>query len=423
MKVQKRNTKGEAEKGTVLVVVVIVVASLATLSLTMVTRTQATYHEARDIRELQSARYVAEAGLNAAYVEMKSGGDGVIGSEQSPMEFGGGTFWVENTALGGGAFELVAFGSAQGGEIRSQLVLRESVDGTPSFGVFGDEWLTFDSNAFVDSYDSSISSYYAQKVHKDGNDEWANENGDSGSNGNISLNTNAGIHGDATPGVESVTTIAGNSEVSGSTLPIEESFVMPTITIPSGTSSGDFIVTGATTIGPGTFFFDTLLVENNKDLRIIGPVTLVVDNLVLESNSTMFVNASEGGADIYVQEDFILNSNVILASDTRDPSDINVSITANNIDDPDLEVDLDMFYNPDATVEFDSNSKMFGTIVAPNAYIALDSNFELWGSLMARRLHLDSNSKIHFDEHLNASDETEEVFYDIVGWVELPGLD
>lgn len=422
MNILKGNRKGDRKQGSALVVVVIVVASLATLSLTMVTRTQASHHEAREIRELQSARYVAEAGLNAAYVEMISGGDGIIGSEQDPVEFGGGEFWVENTALGGGAFELVAYGSAQGGEIRSELVLKESIENTPTFGVFGDEWLTFASNAFVDSYDSSLGAYTSQNIHKSGNDVWANENGDSGSNGNISLDQNAGIHGDATPGISSVTTIAGQSAVSGSTLSIEEEFVMPEIAVPSGTSMGDMVISSDSTLASGTYFFETLLVETGADLMIEGPVTLVVENLILESNSSMLVDALAGGAEIYVMEDFILNSNVVLASSARSPQDVNVNIMANNIDDPDLEVDLDMFYNPDAEVQFDSNSEMYGTIVAPNAYIALDSNFQLWGSLMARRLHLDSNSMIHFDEHLNDSDEELQAAYEIVGWVELPGF-
>ena len=41
-----------------------------------------------------------------------------------------------------------------------------------------------------------------------------------------------------------------------------------------------------------------------------------------------------------------------------------------------------------------------GTIYAPNAAIDIDSNFELFGAIVARSLHLDSDSKIHYDESL-----------------------
>ncbi|MFT5080918.1 MAG: hypothetical protein ACI84E_001576 [Planctomycetota bacterium] len=423
MKVKQCSGLVGQERGAALFVVVVVVSALATLSLTMVTRTQASYRESRGIRESQSARYIAEAGLNRAYVELNTGGDGVLGSEQAPLAFGGGEFWVENTDLGSGASELISYARAQGGESRSQLVLQESTKSTPVFGVFGDDWLTLDSNTFVDSYNSSIGTYSAQKINGSGSSAWANAKGNTGSNGNISLDSNAAVHGDANPGVTSATTTAGKSTVSGSTLPIEEEFVMPEIIVPTGTSLGDLTITSTTTLGPGTFFYDELLVSNNDDLQLVGPITLVVDSLVLESNSTMILDATGGGAEIYVKEDFILNSNVLLASGGYNPGEISLSIVANNIDDPDVEVDLDMSFNPDSEVVFDSNSVMFGTIVAPNALISLDSNFELYGSLMARQLHLDSNSNVHFDESLNDSDEEEEVIYEIVGWVELPGLD
>ncbi len=43
---------------------------------------------------------------------------------------------------------------------------------------------------------------------------------------------------------------------------------------------------------------------------------------------------------------------------------------------------------------------MYGTIYAPNASVEINSNFELFGSVVARRVHLDSNCRIHYDESL-----------------------
>lgn len=421
MKISRSTRKGQnqAERGTVLVVVTVAVASLATLSLTMVTRTQATYKEARSIRELQAARYVAEAGLNAAYVDMKTGGTGAIGSEQNPVSFGGGEYWVESVDMGGDVYSLSALGSSQGGGIRSELVLHEVIETKQIYGVFGDEWLTMDSNAFVDSYDSTTGTYISQAINKVGNDVWANSKGHTGSNGNISLSQNSGVHGDATPGVGAVTTTAGFSEVSGSTLPIAEPYVFGEIVVPVGVSTGDLLVTGDTILPSGTYFLDTLQVGTGDKLVITGPAVVVVDTLELLSHSKLLVDSTDGGVEFYVMENFLLNSNVLFAPKSGDPADLAVSILADNIQDPDLTVELDP-YDPDAEISLFSNSVMYGTLQAPNALIDIASNFELHGSLSAQRLSLSANSMVHFDEHLAVSDEEKEIIFEVVGWIEVP---
>jgi hypothetical protein len=71
-------------------------------------------------------------------------------------------------------------------------------------------------------------------------------------------------------------------------------------------------------------------------------------------------------------------------------------------------------------VDFESNAKLFGTIYAPSASIVINSNFELFGSLVARAVHLDSNSRIHFDEALLELDEDEEITFETVAWRQRP---
>ena len=54
------------------------------------------------------------------------------------------------------------------------------------------------------------------------------------------------------------------------------------------------------------------------------------------------------------------------------------------------------------------------------AFVEIESNFELFGALIARRLHLDSNSKIHFDESLLDEDEDSETELQAVLWRRRP---
>lgn len=355
----------------------------------------------------------AEAGMNAAYVDFMAGGIGAVGSEANPMELGGSTFFVDSVDLGDDITSLVATGLDNRSGVRLQLVLRRTIEVTPLFAAFGDEGVTMDSNAFVDSYNSSDGDYASQKVNGSGNDRWANENGNVGSNANIGLRQNSGIHGDATPGPSGSVSIVGNAEVSGATAAATALQDMPPLDIPTGTSAGNYTVSGTSSLGPGTFFFDDFTISSNSTLNVTGPITLVVNSATLNSNAELWIDASNGGANIYVIDDFIMDSNTMLAATSFDPADVTLNLNSDNVIDPDNEVDLD-------AVDFDSNAKMYGTIYAPNAYVEINSNFELFGAIVARRVHLDSNSKIHFDENLMDQDEDEEPTVETLFWRELP---
>jgi len=413
-----KGTKGrKARRGTALVSVMVVVAALATVAVTLLTRVDATARGERSAKEHEAARLVAEAGLNVAYATMREGGDAVLGTEQQPLAFGGGTYWVEAQDLGDGTTRLVANGVAQGRQVESELVLQEEIVGTPMYGVFGDELLYISSNAFIDSYKSSEGTYLSQAVNSDGNDVWANEKGDTGSNANIYITQNAGIHGNATPGVGMAVVISGdNADVSGTTTPAEEAFVMPTLEPPVGTPVGTMEISGDETLASGTYYIDAFTMKSNSTLTVTGPVTFVLGSLEMKSNAELIIDDTAGGATFWVEDDFVLESNTLLATSSRTPANLAVNLKGNNVIDPGVDVEID----PDLEVGFKSNSQMYGTLFAPKAYIEIRSNFELFGSLMARRLHVSSNSMIHFDESLGDSDEDQEIEYQVVGWRSRP---
>ena len=415
MKLKQQGRDGE--RGTALVSVMIVVMALATVAVTLLTRVDATAREQRSAKELEAARLVAEAGLNVSFALMREGGDTSLGSLQDKVDFGGGSFWVEEQDLGDGVTRLVSNGFAQGRQVQSELVLEEIILTEPSYGVFGDEMLQIDSNAFIDSYKSSLGTYSSQAVNSDGSDVWANEKGHTGSNANIYISQNAGIHGDATPGVSQSVVISGtNADVSGSTLPAGEPFVMPSLSPPTGALSGAMVVDGTQSLGPGTYFLNSLTLKSNSHLDVTGPVIFVLGSLELKSNAQLLVDSTGGGAEFYVHGDFELQSNTLLATNSRNPAELAVNLKGNNVIDPGVDVEID----EDLEVGFKSNSKMYGTLFAPKAFIEIRSNFELYGSLMARRLLVSSNSMIHYDESLSESDEDEEIDYQIVGWRSVP---
>ena len=408
-----------SERGAALASVMVVVLALATLSATLLVQVGASTREERNARELETARLVSEAGLNAAFANMQAGLATDLGSENYKVSFGGGEFYVETLDMGSGSTRLVAMGEAAGRRVMSEMVVKEVTTADPSYGVFGDEQLQIDSNAFIDSYKSSLGTYESQATNKNGNDTWANEKGDVGSNANIYVSQNSGIHGNATPGVSKSVVLSGSAQIAGSTLPAKTAFVMPTLAVPSASSmSGDMLINGTQSLGPGVYYLNSLTLKSNSQLNVTGPVTFIVGSLELKSNSKLLIDAAGGGAEFFVHGDFELQSNTLLAATDYNPKNLAVNLKGNNVIDPSVDVDID----EDLEIGFNSNSKMYGTLFAPKALIEIRSNFELYGSLMARRLMVSSNSMIHYDESLSETDEEEEIVYEVVGWRSVPVL-
>jgi len=243
------------------------------------------------------ARYLAEAGLAEAVHDLRLEGSGNLGSNGERVEYGGGDFWVECTDLGGGLMSLIATGVQGRSAARVELVVQTQADGLFSWGAFGDEGLAMSSNAHVDSYDSRLGSYADQQVNGNGNDAWANDEGNVGSNTDILLLQNASVMGNAVPGPSGTATVMGNAVVSGTTTPASDQVDMPEIELPTTVSSGPLTISsnGSQTLGAGEHAFDAFLMETGGTLTIEGPATVVFQSVEMKSNSELVIEATGGG--------------------------------------------------------------------------------------------------------------------------------
>jgi len=406
----------QSRQGATMVIAIFMMSTAAMLSYSLVTVIKSSRQEERGSREQIQTMYVCEAGVGVAVAELNNGGDGVVGSAQNPISFGSSSYYVTATDLGSGLISLVATGSDARTEASIQVVVESQSSSLFDWGAFGDDGMTMDSNAMVDSYDSSLGSYSSQATNGNGSDAYAGAGGDVGSNNDITLKSNSWVHGDAIPGVSGSTTLVGhNTGVDGSTMPLSSDITLPPITVPSTLSLGPmFWNANSGSIGPGDLAYDSFEVNGNKTLTIIGPATVVMDSFTLDSNAEVFIDATNGPVEIFVLNDFLVNSNTTIASTTYTPADVTLNLLSDNIIDPSVIVDLD-------DVAFDSNAEIYGTIYAPEAHIEINSNFELFGAVVSKSIHLDSNSRVHYDEDLagfgaSASSAT----YETLCWLVLP---
>jgi hypothetical protein len=272
-----------------------------------------------------------------------------------------------------------------------------------------------DSNARVDSYNSDTSSYALQAVNGSGSDLHADSDGDVGSNGDVSLDQNAVVWGDASAGPEHTTTVLGNAVVSGSTTPMSAEVDLPAINVPSYASSGTLTVSANTTLASGNRAYSNLTVNNNKTLTINGPANVVITNLRLRSGASLNVNPTGGKVHLWVIDNFIMDSNSTMTPTDGKSKNLEINLLSDNVINPEITIQLD-------TVDFASNSKIVGTVYAPNAAITINSNFEIFGSMIARRIDLDSNARFHFDEALLTATATGVPTFETICWREVASL-
>lgn len=425
---QRLHGSNGTQAGGALVMVAIATAVMATLSFSVLALSMAGAREQRTSKEQMSARFVCEAGLSEAVFELATASaanvvvqqgqaeqPGDVGSEESPEEFGDGSFWVDATSLGSLQTRLTATGEVDRAGERIELTVREVVDSKYIWGAFGDLNMTMASNARVDSYDATLGTYAVQAVNSNGSSTYALTNGDVGSNNDVNLSQNAKVWGDATPGPSGTTTVAGsNVLITGTTTPNASTVAMTGIDVPAIAPGASVSYSGAgNSIGSGDYYFDSFLVNANSQVVVTGPARIIVNDFRLNSNSSFMVDATNGMVELYVVNDFLLNSNTLMAATDYLPKNLEVNLLSDNIVDPMVLVDLD-------TVDFNSNAKLYGTIYAPEAYIDVNSNFELFGSMVAKQVRLRSNSTVHYDESLAYTKKDGDSSWEIVCWRLLP---
>jgi len=413
VQLQPSGSQSRTRCGSMLTVVAVLLVGMSGLSLALLHCTRSSGSAQRRDREGTHALYVAGAGLSKAVFSLQSGHSGALGAADAPVAFDQSRYYVRQEDLTSDILRLTATGLDDRAAARQELVLRRIPTTVWRYGAFGREFLHMNSNARVDSYDSLLGTYASQALSGTGSMQHARSNGDVGSNGDISLDQNAKVWGRAMPGPSHIDTILGNAFVTGSTNAAPEPIEMPTVTVPTYPSQGALSVRSATTIPTGNRTYSNLTVNSNQTLTITGPANIVISNLLVSQNSQIRIDATHGDVQLWVLDNFELQQNAQIAPTDLQSPHLRLNLLSDNVINPELNVRLD-------TVSFDSNSKFYGTILAPSAAIRINSNFELFGSIMARSIDLRSNARFHFDEALLRANGAGNPTFETISWREVP---
>jgi hypothetical protein len=398
-----------SRRGSMLVVVALLLISMSGLALAALTVMRASSKLQRRDREHVHAHYVAQAGLAKALFKLRQNQSATLGTPAAPLVLDRSHYYVTQENLSAQIYRLTATGLDDRTTARQELVVRRLPSSVWRFGAFGREFVHMSSNARLDSYDSGLGSYASQAINGTGSSQHALSGGEIGSNGDITLDQNAKVWGNAVPGPQHQDTILGNATVSGTTGAAADPVDVPALSVPGYTSYGNLTVTSPTTVASGDRTYGNLSIASNKTLRIVGPANIVISNLQLRAGAKIEVDATLGNVQLYVIDNFVMNAGSQIAPTDFKPEHLRLNLLSDNVINPEVNVQLD-------TVQFDSNSKFYGTILAPNAAIKLTSNFELFGALVARSIDMASNARLHFDEALLDANGGAQPVFETISW-------
>lgn len=395
MKGFDEHTRARAEqRGSALAMVLVMTCVMATMSVALLTMTSSAKDESEQVRDEIQASYAAEAALSHALAVYRVGGRQALDDLHYPTSLDTEQTWVDVTwgsedgSMADDLLQLVARSTDGRSWANMELLLRV-LDEEPDFpwGIFGRDSITMNSNSSFDAYDSSLGSYASQDTNRYRGSAYAQAIAPVASNGNISLDSNSYVFGNATPGPGSSASTSVNSRIFGSSAPAEEEVSLPEVDVPALPPIADISIDrGARTLAAGEYSVNSLTLTSNSTLRITGPSTIVVEDLRLASNSEILIDQTNGPVTIYVSGDFEQNSNTEFRPLGDDPADLRVVLAGDS-----------------GGVLFASNAELVGTVYAPERFVEISSNSDIFGAVVADELVIESNGRVHYDLNLENS--------------------
>jgi hypothetical protein len=311
---------------------------------------------------------------------------------------------VTSAGIDNGRKRLVAAAAVGKGRTAIEAIVTPVDVPAGQFALFSHEPVEVEPSTLIDSYDSSLGTYSDQLAA--GADPWVDEDAVVGSNRWIHVDNSSQVHGDAQPGPGYMVTMDDPSGVSGSTTPSEITLDFDPIVVPALPSSG-FLVVGSddTLVLPsGDYRFSDLYVGTDGKLTIRGPARLVLDDWTLRSNAELVLDTLSGPIEMYVADEVSLRSNSSVVTTGQSAVGMTLFLTG----------------GPDQEVELDSNSEFRGLIYGPLAEVEIHSNFEVFGAVAARRVDLQANVSLHYDEALAGGGVASLTGYRVQSWRPVP---
>lgn len=259
-----------------------------------------------------------------------------------------------------------------------------------NFGIFGDEGFDIHGNTYTDSYNSDLGAYDPDN---------AGGSGDIGTNAvnqwDVVLLNNTVVNGDATTGYgsdpEYVIRLKNSANILGDMQTLTEPKPLPACEPPFLTERGVFSLDNnaapVTITESGTYTGFTM--GANSKVTISGDVTLYVNgDFTMSSNSILEILPDSSLELVLGNGTFTQSSNTEVNNLTQDPKNLAIMGTAEF-----------------KSMIWRANTEFYGVIYTPEATVDFASNSDLYGSIVANYLSIASEAGFHYDESLRTWDK------------------
>ena len=371
-------------RGSVSIAALLIVMAIAGLMVAFIQVGLSFTREQSSRLDREQAFELAEAGLAESLYAMRLGGTGNVGTRALPATHGHGVIWTTVTDIGNDIKRVESCSMYGRERIALELLVFHFEAPLPTTALFSHDNLFIEANVLIDSFDSALGDYATQLAAMGG--DHVGDGAVVQTNGSLAIAPSTEIYGDAHPGMDSTSTVAGSSSVSGSLEPMPMVRAMPPVSVPPIPSSGAYATSALNEVLPaGDFNFSSLTIGTGDSLTLTGPSRIVLGDWTLRSNSAFHIDAAAGDVEIYISGALDLASNS--------------SITTSNAS----AIPLSLFFTggPTQVASLKSNSEFHGTIYAPEGRVEVSSHFEVFGAIAASEIECNSNVKIHFDEALH----------------------
>jgi hypothetical protein len=245
--------------------------------------------------------------------------------------------------------------TVRGSTLKSPGSRRIRLSFTPenaTYSLAGINGVTMSALAYTDSYDSSVAPY---------DPATANKNGSIVTNGDILLEDDAVVNGDARPGVSGTLTIGDDADVTGRRSPLNAPISYASVTLPATyTSLGNVNNTGGTqNVSGGVYVIDNLTLGGTAVVNWQGPVTL------------------------YIRYSYNVSGSVVINTYENKPANRKI------------------FFLPTCTTASWSGSNVcVGDLYGPDTDFTISGSVQKLGRITARTINNSSSGGMHADESL-----------------------
>ena len=374
------------KRGTVLVLCYLFVAILVTIGSAMMVRSASEQNVTQYSSNLSRAFHLAESALDAAMIQLRTGGAGAISQAIVPTSPSQGTYSATITQpsdLPPGQYLVRGDGQINGVTQSVEGVVQSQMISPFQWALFGTDQVKARGNVQTDSFNSSQGSYEATHGSNGdlGTDATANKSIEVRGHSLINGDAFIGEGGDPATGIR----VSGSSVITGEQAPAIQTYVFPTPEPPSGVENlgnlklhaGDEL-----TLAAGTYWYDSFKAAGGSVIRVSGPVTIYVSRKV-KIGGKAFVGEDDDEAENDIDEDEGFLSNPITAvSDDVIPTQLTIKVIGTD------------------TVNIKGRSIVHAAIYAPNAKVKIGGRSELFGSVVAKKVDVKGRSQVHYDEAL-----------------------